>query len=187
VYRTQEFLGPGKEFVVDCVSVNGEHRCVAIWLYDKRPANDAKFVYYGGEARLRLLACSGEAEWVRVCVLCLLWATVKLFESVDGVKEERLTAYIFKVLDALGVRHGPSHAEVIWLDDEDQPCLVEVGARPHGGEGTFTQMATPCVGYNQLSVMLDAALAPEACSSLPSRPKRLRAHAAEVTFVARCV
>lgn len=28
----------------------------------------------------------------------------------------------------------------MWLDEEDQPCLVEVGARPHGGEGTFTEL-----------------------------------------------
>jgi hypothetical protein len=31
--------------------------------------------------------------------------------------------------DALGVVHGPSHAEVMWLRHEDAPCLVEVGCR----------------------------------------------------------
>ncbi len=33
--------------------------------------------------------------------------------------------------DALGVKNGPSHAEVIVTPYG--PCLVEVGSRPHGG------------------------------------------------------
>lgn len=36
----QEFLR-GKEYVVDTVSRDGEHKTVAIWCYDKRPANGA--------------------------------------------------------------------------------------------------------------------------------------------------
>ena len=58
------------------------------------------------------------------------------------------------MLDALAVRHGPSHAEVMWLDGEDAPCLVEVGCRPHGGEGTFVDMVEPVIGYSKLSVSL---------------------------------
>ena len=44
----QEFL-KGKEYVVDHVSLDGEHKTVMIWVYDKRAVNGAAFVY---------LACS---------------------------------------------------------------------------------------------------------------------------------
>ena len=121
-------LMKGVEFVVDSVSVEGVHKCTAIWVYDKRPCNDAQFVYYG----------------------------IKLYQTADGGREDALVRYVFAVLDALGVRHGPSHAEVMWLEKEDEPCLVEVGCRPHGGEGTFVDMVTPTIGYSKLDVMLDA-------------------------------
>lgn len=55
------------------------------------------------------------------------------------VLEKRLAEYTFGCLDALGIRNGPSHAEVMWLDDENAPCLVEVGARPHGSVSSSTQ------------------------------------------------
>jgi len=42
----QEFL-KGKEYVVDHVSRDGVHKCVMVWVYDKRPTNGAAFVYYG--------------------------------------------------------------------------------------------------------------------------------------------
>lgn len=30
------------------------------------------------------------------------------------------------------------------------PCLVEVGTRCHGGEGTWQPIAQECLGYNQV-------------------------------------
>lgn len=42
----QEFL-QGKEYVVDHVSRDGVHKTMMVWVYDKRPANGAAFVYYG--------------------------------------------------------------------------------------------------------------------------------------------
>merc|ERR1740138_919008 len=42
----QEFL-KGKEYVVDHVSRDGEHKTAMIYVYDKRAANGAAFVYYG--------------------------------------------------------------------------------------------------------------------------------------------
>ncbi|CAN0396692.1 unnamed protein product, partial [Laminaria digitata] len=30
------------------------------------------------------------------------------------------------------------------------PCLVEVGSRCHGGEGTWQSIAQECLGYNQV-------------------------------------
>lgn len=42
----QEFA-IGTEYAVDIVSKAGEHKVAALWKYDKRPVNDAPFVYHG--------------------------------------------------------------------------------------------------------------------------------------------
>jgi hypothetical protein len=152
----QEFL-KGKEYVVDSVSVEGQHKCVAIWEYDKRPCNGSQFVYFA----------------------------MRSYQSDDGVRETRMVNYVHSVLDALGVRHGPTHAEVMWLDGEDGPCLVEVGSRPHGGEGTFIELVDPIHGYNQVSVMVDAFDRPYRFHRLPSRPARFSGLSLEACLVSR--
>lgn len=49
---------------------------------------------------------------------------------------KELKKYADKVLNALGIRQGPSHMEIMY-NNQTGPCLVEVGARCHGGEGTW--------------------------------------------------
>jgi hypothetical protein len=58
-----------------------------------------------------------------------------------------------QVLDALGIFNGPGHMEVKMCPDG--PCLVEVGSRCHGGEGTWVPVAMECVGYSQVDAALD--------------------------------
>jgi hypothetical protein len=58
----------------------------------------------------------------------------------------------YRCLDVLGIKHGPTHTEVMML--ADGPCLVEVGARFHGVGSTFMMPANICVGYNQVSDQL---------------------------------
>jgi biotin carboxylase len=138
----QEFL-VGKEYVVDKVSRDGVHKIVAIWEYDKRRVNGANFVYFG----MRLIPSSNE----RVPVLC---------------------EYADKVLDAVGIINGPSHMEVMLNTIEVDgkvvfdPCLVEVGARCHGGEGTWLPMTIECIGYNQVTMTVDAYLDGSAFSAI---------------------
>jgi hypothetical protein len=88
----QEFLR-GKEYIVDHVSRDGIHKCFMLFVYDKRPANGAPFVYYG-------------------CI------------PVDSESPEAkvLIPYVRGVLDAMGVKHGASHTEVMMT--ADGPCLV---------------------------------------------------------------
>ena len=64
-----------------------------------------------------------------------------------------MSEYADSVLDALGINQGPSHMEVMWCDDG--VCLVEVGSRCHGGEGTWIPIAQECVGYTQVSMTID--------------------------------
>lgn len=123
----QEFLS-GKEYVIDKVSKDGVHKLVAIWQYDKRPINGASFVYFG----MKLMDCKSP-----------------MFQ--------RMVRYSSQVLDALEIRQGPSHMEVMWSGDEHSgsPCLVEVGSRCHGGEGTWIHVAQECIGFTQVSVTTD--------------------------------
>jgi biotin carboxylase len=115
----------GKEYVVDKVSRDGVHKVVAIWEYDKRPVNGANFVYYG----MRLM-------------------------PTNTPKCQQMIAYADKVLDALGINQGPSHMEIMY-NEETGPCLVEVGCRCQGGEGTWLASAMECIGFTQVTVTLD--------------------------------
>lgn len=124
----QEFLA-GNEFVIDKVSLDGHHKTCAIWEYDKRECNGSAFVYFG--MRLR---------------------------PSDTEKAKVLLAYADKVLDALGIEQGPSHMEVMWLREENGPCLVEVGSRCQGGEGTWLPVAKECIGYQQVEMTIDSYL-----------------------------
>jgi hypothetical protein len=51
--------------------------------------------------------------------------------------------------------------EVMWCGADPTtgqggyPCLVEVGSRCHGGEGTWIPVAQECVGFTQVSVTVD--------------------------------
>ena len=62
--------------------------------------------------------------------------------------------------------HLCSHGEVIMTPTG--PCLVEVGARPHGLEGTFILLADRCWGYNQVTALVDAVLPqPDLFNAIP--------------------
>ena len=53
--------------MVDTVSRDGVHKCVAIWKYDKRVYNNAPVVYFG----MQLLPIDAEpelAEMVNICI-----------------------------------------------------------------------------------------------------------------------
>ncbi len=77
----QEFL-KGKEYVVDHVSRDGVHKTMMVWVYDKRTANGAAFVYYG---------CSAVPS--------------------DSPEAKILIPYVRGVLDALELKNGPSHGK----------------------------------------------------------------------------
>jgi biotin carboxylase len=83
----QEFL-KGKEYIVDHISRDGQHKTCMIWLYDKRHANGAAFVYFGE------YPVDSESPEAKV-----------------------LIPYVRAVLDVLGIANGPSHGEVIITKD----------------------------------------------------------------------
>lgn len=148
----QEYL-EGTEYVVDTVSRNGVTKVVALWEYDKRAVNGASFVYYG----------------------------VLLRAAPDGSVLAKVADYVLKVVRALGIAHGPAHAEVIV--ERGEACLVEIGARCHGGSGSYLPIVMPCLGYNHVDAALDSYLDAEAFERLPERPKELKLHGCEAMLV----
>eukprot|EP00904_Undaria_pinnatifida_P012537 jgi/Undpi1/8413/HiC_scaffold_25.g10881.m1 len=149
----QEYLD-GTEYVVDTVSRGGVHRLCAIWEYDKRSVNGANFVYFG----MKLISAKGD-------------------------REREIVDYALKVLDAMGVVHGPGHMEVKYT--ATGPCLVEVGTRCHGGEGTWQAIADECLGYNQIDMTFNAYLDQAQWEAMPMRPMELKKAGREVFFVSR--
>jgi biotin carboxylase len=135
----QEFLR-GKEYVVDHVSCDGEHKTVAIWVYDKRPANGSEFVYFG-----------------------------MLPVPSDSPEAKALIPYVRGVLDALQIKYGATHGEVMMT--ESGPCLVEMNCRAHGGDGAWVPLAKALNGgYSQVDATIDSFLDVASFNNLPDVP-----------------
>lgn len=90
----------------------------------------------------------------------------------EGPKEKAIVDYAKTVVEALGIMHGPSHMEVKLCSTG--PCLVEVGSRCHGGEGSWLPVTNECVGYSQLDATLNCYLRPDRFDALPYTPNLLK-------------
>merc|ERR1719161_2541794 len=86
------------------------------------------------------------AFWKYQKMADLTYEYAKLIES-SGEVQDSLRFYIEKVLDAVGIHYGASHAEVIMT--RDGPCLVEVGARMHGGHGPAVMKDATGFGHHE--------------------------------------
>jgi biotin carboxylase len=90
----------GTQMFVNSVSWEGKHRISEVWQDNKRRIA-GNLVYDYEELHPR-----------------------------HGSKQDEVVAYVEQVLDALGIRFGPAHTEVMLTDTG--PVLVESGARLHG-------------------------------------------------------
>jgi biotin carboxylase len=144
----QEFLA-GTEYVVDTVSREGKPKTTAFWQYH-RPASAAsdEFVCYDA---MILLPYAGERQHV-------------------------LQSYVFTLLEALSMRFGPAHCELMWVDGE--PVLIEVGARLTAGINTL--LSGLCGGICQLDETVDAMLAPDQFLATLGDQPQLQRRAANV-------
>jgi len=107
----QKFL-TGTEYVVDTFSHDGKHALVDICAYRKVDNGPHMAVY-------------DTMRWL----------------PPDHPAVPELAEYVFAVLDAVGVRFGSAHVEV--MGTADGPVLIELGARPHGGgQPRFNRNAT---------------------------------------------
>lgn len=111
----QSFLS-GTEYIVDTVSSDGSAYVCGVWRYHKRVLPNGKPIYNRDV----------------------------LMDPADEVVAP-LVAYTKRVLDALNVRNGPAHSEIIMEDGG--PVVVEVGARLNGNMHPGFHEA--CIGPNQ--------------------------------------
>lgn len=101
----------GTEYVVDTFSHHGRHTVADVTRYSKVDNGPHMAVY----------------------------STMEWLAPGDPVVAE-LTDYTRGVLDAVGMRFGAAHVEIMWT--ADGPRLIELNARPHGG-GHPRSTATP--------------------------------------------
>jgi len=110
----QEFL-KGEEYIVDCISHEGKHICVAIW--------------YQGKRR--------DLPWNPTSII----TTYNELLEPKGKEQDALVDYTFKMLDAVGFKNGISHNELMFT--ERGPILIEINARMHGVQAPgLVEMAT---------------------------------------------
>lgn len=138
----QEYM-EGTEYIVNLVVLDGVAKCTAMWMYDKRPYNGGSFVCYSKQ----LLAIN------------------------DQPQLPSILAYTQRVLQTFNFRNGAVHAEIMY-NPKYGPRLVEINCRLHGGNGAWVNPAETCMGYSQLSVMMDAYLneGRELFAAIPSYP-----------------
>ncbi|MEU7885529.1 ATP-grasp domain-containing protein [Microbispora bryophytorum] len=117
----------GTEYVVDTVSYDGKRYVCGVWQYTKR-----------------LLGTHNIYD-------------IETLLPEDAHPVPELVSYIHDALDAVGIRFGPAHAEVIMT--EDGPALVEVGARLAGN--MHPGFHDECLGANQADLTALAATRPD--------------------------
>lgn len=140
----QEYL-TGTEFAVNTVSCAGQHRLTDVWRYAKISAN-------------------GVTDRISAAV----------FTPPGTPERARLAEYGFAVLDALGVRHGPAHLEIMLTPDG--PRLVEAGIRLCGADAAyFAQLAA---GESQIERTVAAYLRPEEFLATVGEAQRTERHVA---------
>lgn len=85
-----------------------------------------------------------------------------------GPQQDLVVPYVKDVLDALGIKYGPAHTEVMLT--ADGPVLVESGARLHGSiRDDVVDRCTP----SHVTVTVDAYLDPSTVAARASRPYEL--------------
>lgn len=144
----QEFLA-GTEYALDIVCCEGQKKTTAIWEYSRPEGGDQE-------------SCTGYNAMTLMPYL--------------GERQQALEAYAFDVLDALGIRFGPAHCELIWRND--RPVLVEVGARLTAGNNAV--LSRICGGICHLDETVEAILDPQHFLTTLNQQPRLQRLAANV-------
>lgn len=139
----QELL-KGDEYIVDSISLEGNHVNTCIFRYGK-----------------------------------ILHHQVPIYRYVDVIdfesKEAKLCSdYIKKVLDAIGLNNGLSHAE-LFLTPEGA-CLVEVNPRISGMSGFLNHVARRVFGVNQVDILAEVIKEKKAIHRFTSKQFKAGAH-----------
>lgn len=146
----QELL-VGTQYVVNTVSESGHHYVTDVWEMKVRHTKEIPMI-------------------------------IDSMTLIEGTSQKytELTDYMFDVLDALGVRNGAAHSEVMYT--EFGPSLIEVNSRLMGGniDSTFKDALS---GYDQIDAYVDSILNPDKLSSILGGGCKLGTYLSEVDFV----
>jgi dapdiamide synthase len=144
----------GRHYVVNTVSVDGAHFVTDIW-HDVNHHEDTYLIDEYSDSVSR-----------------------------DAAEFNTLSMYVCDVLDALQIRNGAAHTEVMLT--AKGPRLIETGARLAGG--IDFAVVEECCGYSQISVLADSLIAPHLfavrtafCEDVPSRFARFVYMSSEVS------
>ncbi|MGW7518207.1 ATP-grasp domain-containing protein [Streptomyces sp. NPDC054796] len=138
----QRFL-VGEEHYVNTVSRNGVHRIVEIWHYFKRPVPGGRSIN-----------------------------DYEILLPPDDPEARQIGDYALAVLDALEIRNGAAHTEVMLT--KDGPVLIECGARLGGGQ--MPDVLSRCIGTDQVDRLAFSIAHPEEFSGGSQEPYRPRTH-----------
>ena len=124
----EEFI-EGKEYSVECISFNGEHRLLAVT--EKFTTGSPNFIETGHFEPAPLRS--------------------EVYEEVGRV--------VFAALDALEIKNGASHSEIMIKDDADgcRIKIVEIGGRM-GGDCIGSSLVHLTTGIDFVRAVIDVAL-----------------------------
>ncbi len=145
----QEFL-EGEEYFINSVSCQGKHHITDIWKHQKRSLNGCDFVYDCAE-------------------LC----------SRQGEVEDKISDYLLKVLEALEVRFGPAHSEIMMTSTG--PKLIEMGARIQGM--SVPSLNQECIGYGPIDLTAEAYLNSRKFQETAKNSYQLKKYALRVNLI----
>jgi hypothetical protein len=140
----------GTQLFVNSVSWGGVHHVSEVWRDNKLRAG-ANFIYDYEELLPR-----------------------------HGEQQDQVVPYVESVLDALGIRYGPAHTEVMLT--ATGPVLVESGARMHGS--VPDEIVDRCTPSHQ-TLTAEAYLDPRAVERRAARPYELMAGAYCVMLISQ--
>ncbi len=123
-----------------------------IWVYDKRSANGSNGVYFG------ILPVAADSSEARMLLPYVRWS-----------------------LDALGVKNGPSHAEVIMTPDG--PVLAGLDVRCHEDDAWIPLARALTGGYTQVEATVDAFLDQKHFYNLPDAMPKFKSFGQQVFLV----
>ena len=129
----------GNEYSCECISYHGKHTCLAIT--KKYTTGAPNFIETGH------MQPSDLSD-----------------EIIAEVKDE-----VFKALDALHVKNGPSHSE-FKVDSDGNIGIIEIGARM-GGDCIGSDLVKISTGYDFLKLTIDVALGKEPVLERVCEPK----------------
>ncbi len=140
----------GTQLFVNSVSWDGVHHVSEVWR-DNKLRHGANFIYDYEELLPR-----------------------------HGEQQDQVVPYVEAVLDALGIRFGPAHTEVMLTSTG--PVLVESGARMHGS--VPDEIVDRCTPSHQ-TLTAEAYLDPTAVSRRAAQPYELQAGAYCVMLISQ--